>query len=63
VTKKAAELELAPELLLSRRQRERAIDAWGGSGSLADAVGGFRGELFRAELDALAVVTDPSQAG
>ena len=52
VTKRAAELELQPELLLSRRQRERAIDAWDGRGSLADAVGGFRGALFGAELDA-----------
>jgi ribonuclease D len=52
VTRRATELELPPELLLSRRQRERAIDAWDGRGSLADAVGGFRGALFGAELDA-----------
>jgi ribonuclease D len=52
VTAKAAALALPPELLLSRRQRERAIEAWGGRGSLADAVGGFRGALLGAELDA-----------
>lgn len=52
VTAKAAALALPPELLLSRRQRERAIEAWGGRGSLGDAVGGFRGALLGAELDA-----------
>jgi ribonuclease D len=50
VTPVATALGLAPELLLSRRQRERAIDAWDGSGSLADAVGGFRGTLLGAGL-------------
>ena len=52
VTARAAELGLAPELLLSRRQRERAIAAWDGGGSWADAVGGFRGALLGAGLDA-----------
>ena len=56
VTRRASELSLAPELLLSRRQRDRALDAWGGRGSLAAAVGGFRGALLGAELDALAPV-------
>jgi ribonuclease D len=63
VTTKAAELELPPELLLSRRQRERAIEAWDGRGSLADAVGGFRGQLFRADFAALPIITEPSQRG
>ena len=54
VARRAGELSLAPELLLSRRQRDSALDAWGGRGSLADALGGFRGALLGAELDALA---------
>jgi ribonuclease D len=57
VTRRAAELSLPPELLLSRRQRDRALDAWNGTGSLAAAIGGFRGALFGAELDALAPVS------
>jgi ribonuclease D len=57
VARRAAELSLAPELLLSRRQRDRALDAWGGRGSLASAVGGFRGALLGAELDALAALS------
>jgi hypothetical protein len=44
---------------LSRRQRDRALDAWGGRGSLAASIGGFRGALLGAELDALA----PGAAG
>ncbi len=56
VARRAAELSLAPELLLSRRQRDRALDVWGGRGSLAAALGGFRGALLGAELDALAPV-------
>jgi ribonuclease D len=54
VARRARELSLAPELLLSRRQRDRALDAWGGRGSLAASIGGFRGALLGAELDALA---------
>lgn len=57
VTRRARELSLAPELLLSRRQRDRALEAWGGRGSLAAALGGFRGALLGAELDALAPVS------
>ena len=57
VARRAGELSLAPELLLSRRQRDRALDAWGGRGSLAAALGGFRGALLGAELDALAPVS------
>jgi hypothetical protein len=57
VTRRARELSLAPELLLSRRQRDRALDAWGGRGSLAAAIGGFRGALLGDELDALAPVS------
>ena len=56
VARRSTELSLAPELLLSRRQRDRALDAWGGRGSLAAAIGGFRGALLGAELDALARV-------
>ncbi|MEO7191034.1 MAG: HRDC domain-containing protein [Vicinamibacterales bacterium] len=54
VARHAHELSLPPELLLSRRRRDRALDAWGGRGSLAASIGGFRGELLGAELDALA---------
>jgi len=56
VTQKATELGLPGELLLSRRQRERAIETWQrGGGSLAAALGGFRGALLGAELDALTI--------
>ena len=56
VGRRAGELGLSPELLLSRRQRDRALSAWrdSGGGSLAESVGGFRGRLLGAELDALA---------
>jgi ribonuclease D len=54
VARRAGELSLAPEVLLSRRQRDRALDAWDGHGSLAAVVGGFRGVLLGDELDALA---------
>jgi ribonuclease D len=54
VTRRATELGLSPELLLTRRQRDRALDAWtANGGSLAEALGGFRGALLGAELDAL----------
>ena len=63
VTQKATELGLAGELLLSRRQRERAIETWMRTGgSLAAALGGFRGALFGAELDALTVEGAPAPA-
>ena len=53
VTQKATELGLPGEQLLSRRQRERAIEAWlRDGGSLAASLGGFRGALLGAELDA-----------
>jgi ribonuclease D len=55
VAQRATELQLPAELLLSRRQRDRALDAWGRrGGSLAAAIGGFRGRLLGADLDALA---------
>lgn len=54
VARHAAELSLPPELLLSRRQRDRALEAWAGRGSLTAVIGGFRGQLFGDELDALA---------
>ncbi len=63
VTQKATELGLSAELLLSRRQRERAIEAWQrDGGSLAAALGGFRGALFGAELDALTIDGDVAPA-
>ena len=47
VTQRADELGLASELLLSRRQRERAVETWlRTGGSLAAALGGFRGALL-----------------
>jgi ribonuclease D len=53
VAQKATELGLPGEQLLSRRQRERAIEAWlRDGGSLAAALGGFRGALLGADLDA-----------
>jgi ribonuclease D len=56
VTRKATELGLPGEQLLSRRQRERAVETWlRTGGSLAAALGGFRGALLGAELDALAL--------
>lgn len=56
VARRGSELGLAPELLLSRRQRDRALAAWreGGQGSLAGRIGGFRGRLLGADLDDLA---------
>lgn len=55
VTRRATEMAIPAELLLSRRQRERAIDAWmAAGGSFNATLGGFRGALFGAELDALA---------
>jgi len=63
VTQKATELGLPGELLLSRRQRERAIETWQrAGGSLAAALGGFRGALFGAELDALTIDGDETPA-
>jgi ribonuclease D len=63
VTRKATELGLASELLLSRRQRERAVETWlRAGGSLADALGGFRGALLGAELDALSIDGDAPAA-
>ena len=59
VVRRANELELPAEAILSRRQRERALDAWDGRGSLAAAVGGFRGTLLGGELDALAGAASP----
>lgn len=54
VTRRATELGISAELLLSRRLRDRALDSWNGRGSLAESVGGFRGLLLGTELDALA---------
>jgi len=46
MARRAGELSLALELLLSRWQRDRALDAWGGRGSLAAALGAAR-RLYR----------------
>ena len=56
VARRAEELGISSELLLSRRLRDRALDAWqaNGEGSLAESIGGFRGRLLDGELDALA---------
>jgi len=63
VTQKATELGLPGELLLSRRQRERAIETWQRvGGSLSAVLGGFRGALLGAELDALTVDGEPGPA-
>ncbi len=58
VLRRAGEVGIPPELLLSRRQRDRALDSWSGNGgggsSLAAEIGGFRARLLGEELDALA---------
>lgn len=54
VARRATQLGISSELLLSRRLRDRALDAWQGRGSLAGEIGGFRGRLLGDELDALA---------
>jgi ribonuclease D len=54
VARRAGELGLPPELLLSRRQRERALSALEDRESLAGAIGGFRSRLFGEELERLA---------
>lgn len=54
VARRATELGISAELLLSRRLRDRALDSWNGRSSLADKICGFRGRLLGADLDALA---------
>ena len=54
VARRSGEIGIPAELLLSRRQRDRALTTWGGRGSLAASIGGFRGRLLGADLDALA---------
>lgn len=56
VARRAGEIGISPELLLSRRQRDRALEAWrvSGEGTLADRIGGFRGRLLGDEVEALA---------
>ena len=53
VARRAGEIGIPPELLLSRRQRDRALAAWKERGSLVAAVGGFRGRVLGAELEAI----------
>jgi ribonuclease D len=63
VTQRATELGLASEQLLSRRQRERAVETWlRTGGSLAAAVGGFRGAVLGPDLDALTIEGDAPTA-
>lgn len=54
VARRAGELGLPPELLLSRRQRDHLLRAWDGSAPLSGSLSGFRRELLGPELDALA---------
>ncbi|GMU64913.1 MAG: hypothetical protein AMXMBFR36_11870 [Acidobacteriota bacterium] len=51
VARRAIELGLPPELLLSRRQRGRLYAAWDGTAPLAAPLTGFRRELLGADLD------------
>ena len=63
VTQRATELGLSSEQLLSRRQRERAVETWlRTGGSLAAAVGGFRGVVLGPDLDALTIEGDAPAA-
>lgn len=52
VARRATELGLPPELLLSRRQRGRLYAAWDGDAPLSTPLTGFRRDLLGAELDA-----------
>jgi ribonuclease D len=54
VAARAAELELPPEVLLSRRQRERLIGRWEPPEPISAGLTGFRRELLGADLDAAA---------
>ncbi|HLF57622.1 MAG TPA: ribonuclease D [Thermoanaerobaculia bacterium] len=54
VAARAEELALAPELLLSRRQRQRLIAHWDGSSPISAHLEGFRKELLGPTLDAAA---------
>ncbi|KAB2965074.1 MAG: ribonuclease D [Thermoanaerobaculia bacterium] len=51
VARRAAELGLPPELLLSRRQRDRLLRAWNGSAPVSAPLTGFRRALLGADLD------------
>ena len=51
VARRAAALALEPELLLSRRQRDRLLRAWDGRGPLSDGLAGFRRGLLAADVD------------
>jgi ribonuclease D len=54
VARRAAALELAPELLLSRRQRDRILRAWDGVAALSGGLTGWRRELLADDVDAAA---------
>jgi ribonuclease D len=54
VARRAGELGLPPELLLSRRQRERALAALEDRSALAGSIGGFRADILGEELERLA---------
>jgi ribonuclease D len=53
VEKKAAELALPPELLLSRRQRDALLRRWEGRSPLSAGLAGFRRALLGGDLDSL----------
>jgi len=54
VARRAGTLELAPELILSRRQRDRLLRAWDGAAPLSSGLTGWRRELLAAAVDAAA---------
>jgi len=53
VERRAAELELPPELLLSRRLRQRLLSDWDGAQPLGERLTGFRRELLGPLLDGM----------
>ncbi|MEO8196710.1 MAG: ribonuclease D [Thermoanaerobaculia bacterium] len=57
VARRAGELGLPPELLLSRRQRDRVLSAWNGKGLLSAALDGYRADLLGPDLDRLAAAS------
>ena len=59
VERRAAELELPPELLLSRRQRERLVVRREEGTSLSSGLSGFRRRLLGADLEALESTVAP----
>jgi ribonuclease D len=52
VARRGAALGLEPELLLSRRQRDRLLRSWDGRGSLSRGLAGFRRDLLADDVEA-----------